>query len=59
MGKTGEIKLQAGLHPIKVMYFQAVSGMGLELRYAGPGIGKQLVPASALFRRAQSPKRQA
>lgn len=59
MGKTGEIKLQAGLHPIKVMYFQAVSGMGLELRYAGPGIGKQFVPASALFRRAQSSKRQA
>jgi len=51
IGKPGEVKLKAGLHPIKLMYFQAEAGQGLEVRYAGPGISKQLIPASLLFRK--------
>ena len=56
-GRSGEIKLQAGLHPIRVMYFQAEAGMGLEVRYAGPNIGKGLIPPSILFTKPQPPTR--
>jgi len=47
--KSGEIFLPKGKHKIKVEYFQAGGGKGLELLYEGPNIEKQLVPADALF----------
>jgi parallel beta-helix repeat protein len=48
--KTGTIGLKAGLHAITVPFFQGGGGQGLSVSYAGPGIGKQVVPASAFFR---------
>ncbi len=48
-GKSGEIHLSKGKHKIKVEYFQAGGGKGLELLYEGPNIEKQIVPADALF----------
>jgi len=47
--KRGQINLKAGKHAIRVCYFNAASNKGLALRYSAPGVGKQLVPASALF----------
>ena len=47
--RTGEVKLSEGIHKIKLQYFQAGGGKGLELLYEGPGIEKQLIPADVLI----------
>lgn len=49
--KSGKIVLTEGLHPIKLQYFQAGGGMFLNVLYTGPGVDKQKVPATAIFRR--------
>ena len=46
----GQIALQAGLHPITLTYFQAYGPMALELLVSGPGIRRQVVPASWFYR---------
>ncbi len=48
--RSGQIGLKAGKHAIRVEFFEAGGGEVLEVRYSGPGIAKQLVPASALFK---------
>src|SRR5690606_24455467 len=40
--------LQAGINDIRVLYRNATGGMGLEVRYQGPGIANQFIPASIL-----------
>jgi hypothetical protein len=50
--KSGEIKLKAGLHAIRIEYFQAGHWRGLELRWRGPGIRPGRLPPKMLFRRA-------
>ena len=47
---SGTIGLQAGLHLISVGYFNATGYKGLQVSYSGPGVGKQAIPSSALFR---------
>lgn len=47
---TGEIALDAGLHPIFVNYFQAGGGKGLEVFWAGPGFKEQPIPNEVLSR---------
>lgn len=47
---SGQIILKAGKHPIIVAHFEAGGAQHLEVSYAGPGIAKQPVPASALWR---------
>lgn len=47
---SGQIGLKAGLHAIYVDYFDRAGQEILEVRYDGPGIAKQLIPASVLFR---------
>ena len=47
---AGQIALQAGLHPITLTYFQAYGPRVLELWIEGPGVRRQRVPASLLFR---------
>ncbi len=49
--KSGKIVLQQGVFPIKLDYFQAGGGMYLLLKYSGPGIEKQEVPAMVLFQK--------
>lgn len=44
---SASILLQAGLHPIRVFYRHARGSAALELKYAGPNIPEQSVPASA------------
>ena len=46
----GQIALQAGLHPITVTFFQAYGPRALELYIEGPGVRRQQIPASMLFR---------
>ncbi|MDX2189392.1 MAG: Ig-like domain-containing protein, partial [Bacteroidota bacterium] len=43
---SGNITLTAGSHTIEATIFEAGGGEGLEVRYQGPGIAKQLVPNS-------------
>ena len=47
--RSGQTALKAGLHPIRVEYFQGIGGLGLEVRYEGPGVEKKLIPPNVLF----------
>ena len=47
--EMGRLALQAGLHPIKVLFFQRTGGMDFEVSLSGPNIEKQIIPASMLF----------
>ena len=47
--RSGSIRLQAGVHPITVTFFEAAGGELLKVFYEGPGLNKQEVPAAALF----------
>ena len=49
--KTGKIILVKGIFPIKIDYFQAGGGMYLLVKYSGPGVEKQEVPAMVLFQK--------
>ena len=46
--RSGSKNLTAGRYPITVTFFEAGSGEKLEVRWQGPGIGKQIIPASVL-----------
>jgi hypothetical protein len=48
--KQGTINLEKGTHPIKLNYFQAGGGMFLKVKFAGPNIEKQDLPARFLFK---------
>lgn len=45
----GRIHLEAGLHPIEVLYYQDEGGFSFNVEWDGPGFGRQSIPASALF----------
>lgn len=48
-GSSCQIYLEKGRHNIRVDYFQAGGGKGLELLYESPNIEKQKIPADAMF----------
>ncbi|WP_324672205.1 N,N-dimethylformamidase beta subunit family domain-containing protein [Hymenobacter sp. GOD-10R] len=48
--RTGTIGLKAGTHAFKVSYLQGYGSQNLQVSYAGPSLGKQFIPASALRR---------
>ncbi|MCP3668147.1 MAG: hypothetical protein GY696_37615 [Gammaproteobacteria bacterium] len=48
--RSGEIGLKEGLHAIRVIFFEKAGGAGLEVSCEGPGISKQHVPDSSLYR---------
>lgn len=52
--KFGQIWLRAGKHPIRVDYFDRAGSQVLTVSYLGPGISKQVIPSSALFRQPAS-----
>jgi hypothetical protein len=52
--RSGVIGLKAGKHALSVGYFQQSGDMILSVSYAGPGVSKQNIPASALFRSSLS-----
>jgi hypothetical protein len=47
--RSGYVALAAGMHSIELIFFQGRGGVGLELRYDGPGFGKQEVGPDVLF----------
>ena len=51
--ESGHIALQAGLHPIRIDYFQASGGAMASLEWEGPGIAREVVPATAFAHRAE------
>ncbi|HYH81852.1 MAG TPA: PA14 domain-containing protein [Longimicrobium sp.] len=48
----GTIALRAGLHPFVLGYHQAYGVMALEIRVEGPGVPRQRIPETMLFRPA-------
>ncbi len=48
--RSGQIGLKAGKHAVRVDFFEKTGAANLAVRYAGPGISKQLVPNNALYR---------
>ncbi|EEF60960.1 ATP-binding protein [Pedosphaera parvula] len=48
--KSGRIHLEAGLQPIRLFYFNAKNPANLAVRWSGPKMLPQPVPAGALFR---------
>ncbi len=47
----GKAALRAGFHPLRVTWFNARGGAGLEVRWSGPGVGRDvLISNDALFR---------
>jgi hypothetical protein len=46
---TGLIRLQAGLYPLSVEYFEATGGQLLRIGVAGPGIPSRELPPEWLF----------
>jgi len=49
--RRGVVALAAGLHSIRIGYFNRTGNDGLAFSWQGPGFIKQPIPASALFRR--------
>ncbi len=47
--KKGVVPLEAGLHPIRVEFFEGSGGDGLKVSFEGPGIKKQEIPESVIF----------
>lgn len=52
--KSGVIGLQAGYHSITVGYIQQGGSATLNVNYSGPGITKQAIPSSLLYRKYDS-----
>jgi alpha-L-fucosidase len=48
---SGVVALAAGLHPVRIAYFNATGGEGLIVSWQGPALAKQAVPAAALAHR--------
>ncbi len=48
--KSGAVWLPAGRNPIRVEWFNGLEKYGLEVEYEGPGLPRQRIPDSALFR---------
>ena len=47
--QSGKIDLRPGKYPIKVTYFQSGGTIALKVLYKGPGVEKQIIPASVLY----------
>ena len=50
---NGAVALEAGMHPIRVIFFQKQGDKGLDVQLQGPGIKKQSIPAESLSHRIQ------
>ena len=47
--KSGQVALKKGLHKITVTFFENAVDQGLVVRWRGPGVPKQVIPAKMLF----------
>jgi alpha-L-fucosidase len=48
--KSGVIALAKGFHPIRVTFFEKTGSDDLKVSYKGPGLDKQSIPDSVLFK---------
>jgi alpha-L-fucosidase len=46
--RSGEIGLRAGWHALELQWFNGGGGAGLEVRWSGPGVARQPIPAERL-----------
>lgn len=46
---SGSVAVKAGLHPIRIDYFQGSGGATLQLEIEGPGLTRQSLPAALCF----------
>ena len=51
--RRGRIALAAGLHPLRIEYFEDYMGQELSLRWTGPGVTDEPVPPEALGHAAE------
>jgi len=51
--RIGKIVLRAGLHPVRLDYFERRRGAQLDIHWEGPGIKKQKIPTKNLFNKAR------
>jgi len=51
--KKGDVALSAGLHGIRVGYFEKTGGDGLTVEWEGPGFGLGIIPDSVLYRKVR------
>jgi serine/threonine-protein kinase len=49
--ESGKVTLKAGKHPLRVEFSQGGGGATLEVYWEGPGLPRQPIPSTALFRR--------
>jgi signal transduction histidine kinase len=56
--KSGTVFLEAGRTPIRVDWFNSAEKYGLEVEFAGPGLPRQGLPETALFRSVENPTTQ-
>jgi YVTN family beta-propeller protein len=45
---AGDIALQKGKHPFRLLYFEDTEGERLTVHYEGPGVPRQMVPAGVI-----------
>ena len=48
-GLSGQVALAAGLHPVRLLFFEGGGGHALQVEWAGPGLPRAVVPGAALF----------
>jgi signal transduction histidine kinase len=53
--KVGTIYLEQGRHPLRLDWFNRVEKFGLEVEFEGPGLPRQKIPDSALWRVENQP----
>jgi mono/diheme cytochrome c family protein len=46
--RSGKVTLEPGLHTFELRFFQGGGGAEMKVRWAGPGFGRQAIPAAAL-----------
>ncbi len=52
LASQGQAVLTAGRHPLRLLYFNRKGESGLAVDYEGPGLPRQRIPATALWRQS-------
>ncbi len=51
MERSGSVELKKGRHLVRVAFFNGGGGFHLDVKYSGPSIPKQIIPANHLYRK--------
>lgn len=52
--RAGKVNLAAGLHDIRVTFYEHEGGEVLDVKWTGPGIAKQTIPSAVLYLNAEA-----